>query len=375
MHPVPKIPVSVYYEGIPGKQWEAMFGPDYLKCTAGLARSIEYDLRRRIWMAENVPDDHIVWPTVVVAAPKREQRGWGVELGWKHADSDLGANAYDPPFKDGVELHRLTKPVITWDEEELQRQLEHARHFTGGKLTVFPNFRHVSHAPFDYAVQMRGMENLLMDVALQPGTVHALMEFITSWIENVDRERERAGRLSVFPSPGGWQEYGFRIHCAWLTPDFTGRKPALRDEWVYLTDQTSAGLGPDQYAEFIQPYHARLAAPYTNTTIYYHGCECLDLKGPVIKKNPNLRRFHVSPWSSVAKAVETFRGSVVMEVHDHPGNTFLKSDAEMQASLRKLVDAAAGHPMDLNISDIHTFDGKPQNLVRWARAAQAVAGG
>ena len=42
-----KIPVSLYYEGIPGKQWELMFGADYLQCNDDLARSIEFDLRGR----------------------------------------------------------------------------------------------------------------------------------------------------------------------------------------------------------------------------------------------------------------------------------------------------------------------------------------
>ena len=57
-----KIPVCVYYEGIPAAQWKFMLGDKYLKCESTLGQAIETDLRKRIWMANNVNDDHIVWP-------------------------------------------------------------------------------------------------------------------------------------------------------------------------------------------------------------------------------------------------------------------------------------------------------------------------
>jgi hypothetical protein len=79
----------------------------------------------------------------------------------------------------------------------------------------------------------------------------------------------------------------------------------------------------------------------------------------------------VSPWSSVAAARDKFRGSVVLEVHAHPGRVFFTSTPDdMRKELRALIDAAEGVPMDLNLSDINSVNGNPETLVTWARIAQ-----
>jgi len=374
LRPTDKIPVSVYYEGIPPTQWKHMFGPDFLKCTDPLARSIEYDLRRRIWMAENVPDDHIVWKTIIVSVPMTLKQDWGVEICWTESDDDLGAHAYNPPFKEKIDISMLTKPVFEWDTDEIGTHLEKAEDLTGGKFTVLPSYNRGSYSPFDTAVRMRGMQDILMDVMLSPEKVKELMEFITSAQEEYEPVRKKNGLINVFSSQDNLQQYGFRVHCAYLSDDFSKRKPDQRDEWTYISAQTSAGLGPDQYAEFVYPYNARLAEFYTEQTVYYHGCECLDRKMEILRDLPNLRRFHVSPWSSVAKAAETFKGSAVLEVHDHPGKTFFLTDKkEMKKPIRDLVDRADGHPMDLNISDIHSFNDDPGLLTQWAECAQECA--
>ncbi len=47
-------------------------------------------------------------------------------------------------------------------------------------------------------------------------------------------------------------------------------------------------------------------------------CEPLERKMSVIAQTPNLRRFHVSPWTDLAQVVEYFQNRLVLEVHDHP---------------------------------------------------------
>ena len=147
--------------------------------------------------------------------------------------------------------------------------------------------------------------------------------------------------------------------------------PSLADEWAYVSAQTASGLGPDLYERLVQPSSERLAAPFARRTVYYHGCECLDAKAPIIARLPNLRRFHVSPWSSVAAAVRTFGSSVVLEVHAHPGEVFFgASRADMRRSLERLVAEAEGAAIDLNLSDIHSVNGRPGLLGVWAEEAR-----
>jgi hypothetical protein len=128
------------------------------------------------------------------------------------------------------------------------------------------------------------------------------------------------------------------------------------------------------YADFINRYHRRLASFFVNATVYYHGCENLDQKVETIAELPHLRRFHVSPYSSVARAVEVLQGEAVMEVHAHPGRVLMAGTPEaMRDELVELIAAAQGQPMDLNLSDIHSIDGRPETLSTWTRIAQELA--
>jgi hypothetical protein len=125
------------------------------------------------------------------------------------------------------------------------------------------------------------------------------------------------------------------------------------------------------YERFVHVFNCRLAAFFTKDTVYYHGCEKLDHKLDCLATLPHLRRFHVSPWSSVAAARDKFRGKVVLEAHAHPGKVFFTSTPQdMREEICGLIDAAEGVPLDLNLSDINSVNSRPQTLTQWAMIAQ-----
>jgi hypothetical protein len=123
----PKVPVCVSYEGIPPQQWEVMFGTNHLRATTDLGREIEFELKRRLWIAHEVPDDHIVWPYITVTAVTREVQDWGVPIEWREPDDPLGAKGIVAPFADLVDVARLTQPVEEVDEAGTARRLDLAR--------------------------------------------------------------------------------------------------------------------------------------------------------------------------------------------------------------------------------------------------------
>jgi hypothetical protein len=394
--PTAKIPVCVYYEGIPVPQWEAMLGLPPPACRQELARSIEFDLRRVLWMADHVPDDHIVWPSIIVDAATMRPESWGIPLSWEGSrpgvDDPLEARRIVAPFSDGMRLERLVFSDIEMNAAETRRRTELARELTGGKMAVHVRWPDLGHSPFDIAARICGLENLLLWCADRPDQVGGLMGFLTrSHLAHHER-REREGRVNCHRE-GEYARVGFRVHC-WRPSPGTAKggrghgrpegrpgpgtaksgKPTLADEWAYISAQTSSGLGPRQYAELVQPSSEALAAPFTKRTVYYHGCECLDGKIDSIVRIPNLRRFHVSPWSSVEVARRKLRGTVVLEVHANPSEVFFGATREdIRRGLRRLVDAGEGIPMDLNLSDIHSVNGRPGMLAVWAEEAQEVS--
>jgi hypothetical protein len=225
------------------------------------------------------------------------------------------------------------------------------------------------------------------------------MEFVTEATVAYHREREAAGFVSAEES---WR----RCKVRWdevphgrtagssptgaqpgkgLKPPGLGRRQAdagaaggegqgrgglrLKDVWAYVSAQSAAPLSPRQYEEFIQPYHERVADIFGK--VYYHGCEDLTAKMDIIARLPNLRRFHVSPWTDLAVAARKLGRRFIIEKHVHSPNVlFAFTPGEMREELRQALDLGRDLIMEIHLSDITTVEGDPQRLVRWAAIAQ-----
>jgi len=378
MRDTPKIPVSVYYELIPDPHWTLMLGQDPIRAQSDLARRIELELKKRIWMANNVPDDHIVWPSITVPAVLTREVDWGIPFGMAgteaNVDDPLEAKRIMPAFEKDIEPEKIRFSDMEVDIPSTRQRVEMVRELVQDRLVVAVQYPNLGHSPFDLAVNMRGLEELLYDVIDVPEKVHGLMEVLTSGFERHHENRERNGFINCSPMAGDpYSQFGFRVHCAYLAEDFIGSTPRLCDEWAYVSAQTSSGLGPEMYARFVHPYNVRLARYFGNRTVYYHGCERLDEKLDILATLPNLRRLHVSPWSSIEAARNRFEGSVILEAHSHPGKVFFGFSPEnMRAELEALVREAEGVPIDINLSDIHSVNGNPGLLGIWAEVAQEV---
>ncbi len=370
--PVEKIPVSLTFEGIPRRQWDAMFGEKHLRCQGELAREIEFYLKQRVWMAENVPDDHVIWPAVAIPAvylPQHHQ--WGVELRRAHTDDELGSTAEIAPFAEDVDMARLRRPYTDVDEAGTATHLAEASELLDGRLSVFPTYATLGESPFEWAVKLRGMQQLFYDAYDNPQIIHALMTFVTEATLADHRHREAHGWINCPVEPSGRYQMTltWRQIATYPLPDFDPRHPRICDERAYVSAQSAFGFGPKMFAEFVHPYNSRLAALFPPKSVYFHGCECLDQKLDVIATLPNLGRHHVSAWSNVALATEKYQGAVVLEVTTHP-MLVCAGRQEMRDTMAGLARAAAGHPMTLGITDIYNFGGEPDNLRRWAEAAQ-----
>jgi hypothetical protein len=70
--------------------------------------------------------------------------------------------------------------------------LEEAVELTGGLLPIKFHSDELHYGPIEWAVRLRGMDNLLYDVIDRPQFVHRLMDFITEGMVRYHRAREAA---------------------------------------------------------------------------------------------------------------------------------------------------------------------------------------
>lgn len=372
-----KIPVSLTFEGIPELQWDLMFGRGHLRCQGEVARYLEFYVKKRIWMAENVPDDRVVWKAVSLPAIyTRHHHDWGVDLVWRSTGAELSSKSIVAPFAADIEMSKLRRPETDVDEAATSARLSEARELLAGRLEVHAEYETLGESPFEFAVRLRGIQQILFDVYDCPDQVHSMMEFITQAIIADHQRREQRGWINCPVDPSGRYQMvpTFRQISTYLLPDFGSRPPQVSDERAYVSAQSASGLGPAMYAEFVHPYDCRISELYPAKSVYYHGCECLNQKLDIISTLPNLGRHHVSAWSSVALAAKKYQGAVNLEVTSHPNLIAMGATRqEMKKEMADRAREAAGHPIDLSITDVYNLGGDPLLLRTWAEAAQDVA--
>jgi hypothetical protein len=208
----------------------------------------------------------------------------------------------------------------------------------------------------------------LYGVIDRPEFIHRVMDFVTDGTVSYHRQREAAGVLD--PE----ETWGFRTHYEELPPGADARK--LESCWAYISAQSLCSISPAMFEEFLQPYHARLAETRGPGRVYYHGCEDLTAKIPIIRNLPNLRRFHVSAWTNVEEAVKQLGRDFVLEVCVHTADTMAVHTADqMRAELERIMSIAGDCIIDINITDVETLFGREGTLTTWAEVAQEVTVG
>jgi uroporphyrinogen-III decarboxylase len=172
-----------------------------------------------------------------------------------------------------------------------------------GKFRIM--FPELVRGPFCIAAHLRGLENFLMDILLNPEFVHKLMRFVVDSHKQWSKERNKL--------------LGNEIKALKLFND----------------EVDSSMISLDMYKEFIFPYERELAEYYGEVT-YWHSCGVTDIFMEQINQLKNLRMFHCGPWTSYRKAREVFDAEVAFDICLDPQRDILEANKEQM--VKKLVD-------------------------------------
>ncbi len=360
LHPPRPLVHYAMYTGV----WEREIANPVLFChRSGLAHSIEVQMRAKLWKAHNIPDDEPLLPTVWLPTPHPvgTDRLWGVDLPVMRTE-ELGAYKPIPPLQVEEDVALLHYPPYEELTDAKRALLDEAMELTDGLLPIKFHSDELHYGPFEWAVRLRGMDNLLYDLVDRPHFVHHLMDFITEGMVRYHLAREASGAVDA--------EATWAIHMIYdAVPP--GKEHLLEGCWAYIHAQSAASLSPRMYAEFIHPYNARIASLFGK--VYYHGCEDLSAKAAIIRDLPNLRLFHVSPWTPVEPVVRALGNHFALEVHSHPTKVLFEfSPEQMREELRSRHEAAGDVPHVLKLCDVETVGSRWDNLKRWAETAHEV---
>jgi hypothetical protein len=215
-----------------------------------------------------------------------------------------------------------------------------------------------------WATQLRGVEQLLLDLMDRPAWVHRLMRTLMEGQLGVMEQFEQAGVLTL--------NNVNKMACDDLPqPDFDGRHVRLCDLWGRGESQEFQAVSPAQHEEFLLRYQKPILERYGLS--YYGCCEDLTQKIDLILSIPNLRKFVSSPWTDVDKVAAALDGRYCIEWRQKATDVVYAPDlAEARRHLEAGLEAARGTPLHIVLQELETTNGNPRRLADWAALAKEV---
>jgi len=280
------------------------------------------------------------------------------------------AHQYSDMLKTEEDLEKLQYQTVTYDETGTKKHSEFIADIIGDiipvKIAGLSSDYGLGHGLWDTVSTLRGVENLLADLAERPDFMHKTARKLTDILIDKLRQIEEKGLL------GAEQAY---IHC---TPALTDdlERPADYDNikfkniWGRAVAQIFDSVSKAMHDEFDITYAAEAMEPFG--LLYYGCCEAMDKKIDILKKMKNLRKISITPWADVNVAAEAIGKDYVFSAKPNPANVSTGFDeAVIKKELKEIVEAVKknGCSCDIVLKDISTVAGKPDNLLKWAKIA------
>ncbi|MBM3502193.1 MAG: hypothetical protein FJX74_26375, partial [Armatimonadetes bacterium] len=176
-----EVPVScAMFQGWQDLVWQQIIPEETFHHKDEMARTLEAHLCHRLWRAEHIPDDTPLDPTFALHAlpAMAPDELWGVPLAFESTGQAGGAYKPVPPLQDPADIAKLRAPTFRADEASVARQREQVHDLLGEALPLAERADALHNGPFEWAVRLRGMDNLLLDVYDRPEWLKELMAFL-----------------------------------------------------------------------------------------------------------------------------------------------------------------------------------------------------
>lgn len=349
----------------PENGWNECIPAGDLICREPLARVWEMHLLKQIFWFEHFKDDKVIEPYFDVPYSYTDT-GWGLHIE-KEGGENNGAYKVVQALKDYEEdFSKIHYPELRIDEAESGLVMELAQELFGGILTVrrkTPWWWSLG-MTMDY-ISMRGLEEFMCDFILEPEYVHKMMRLLCEGTLRRLDFLEENGLLALntegtYVGSGG---FGFTDRL----PRWENRPPKVttKDMWGFVESQETTAINPEQYGEFIFPYHKRIAERFALNC--YGCCEPYNPRWKYVKQLPGLRKVSCSPWADWEKIGDELGQNYIASVKLSPTPLAIypMEEEAVRKEVRRAVRNVKGCIPEFIMKDNNTLGGNSYNAIRW----------
>lgn len=348
---------------------------DALTCVCGPELQwLEGEMRRALYQWEHFQVDMVVPPTFRVSKRMRST-GIGISVQDVRIQGDTGAyissHKYSDQLATEADLDKLHPPEIAYDRDATEAAMEQATAVLDGLMEVDLHGHAVSYHIWDMISVFRGVDALLMDLAVRPDFMHRTLERFTEIVDVQFEQYEDLGLLD--PDQ-------VLLHC---TPACTRDLPPVdppgkvsrKHVWGRCSAQIFSAVSPAMHDEFDLAYNQRVFGDCG--LLYYGCCEPLDTKVDILRKRfRHLRKISITPWADPARAAESIGSDYVLAAKPNPAavahTKFSREPVEQEIARYCEVCLANRTPLEFVLKDISTIANDPQNLTLWASTVNDV---
>ena len=347
--------------------WPELLPEDELRCEEPWLRSVERGFRRTL-IKRDIGDDSPVdeWFAVPAVFDREPASVWGLEVKRRPSGVAGGAWAYDPALTTEADFDKLRLPTYAYNHERTEAALARAHDLLGDILPV----RRVCGIPLgatlcNYAAALRGLTEIMMDMATQPHLVHRLMAHVRDGVLGAIDQVEATGLLT--PNNTG------PMTCS----DPVGPPPAdgtltCKNLWLMANSQEFDQVSPAMWDEFLLRYQMPIYERFGLTG--YGCCESLTHKLDGVLSIPNLRIFVSSAWTDLHKVVERVGTDYVIMWRQKASDVVFPDD---ETTIRRdLVEGTRklqGCRYQIVLRELQSLFGHRDRLHLWTRLAKEAA--
>ena len=347
--------------------WEELLPEKSLVCTDDWMRNLERNFRR-ILIKREIDDDTPVEPYLAVSAvfdvdpPNR----WGMDIGRHMSKEDGGAWGYDPPLKEIEDFEKLRAPAFTYNEAKTREALERAEELLGDILPV----RLVSGPPMSAtlgtaAADLRGLEQMMMDMIAEPELMHWLMAFLRDAALRGMDQVASTGLLA--PNNTG------PMTCSDpFGPEPVDGKYSYLNCWCSANSQEFDQVSPAMWEEFLLAYQKPIFERFG--WVQYGCCENLTHKIDAVLSIPNLRVFVCSAWTDLDTVLRKIGADYCIMWRQKAGDVVFPDDTEtIRRDLEEGVRRLQGRSYQIVLRELQTLRGHMDRLHVWTAHAKELA--